>query len=289
MKYIDTGRAAEVSPWFFGRESSDGCPRLTVLTLQMPHARYVNAGISLAAQGFPVKILSVATFGKRAATHRSYGACFRSYVCLVYRADGNPQSLNLYAYVRDNPTTHADADGHCEIICVSIIVTVVGVVSYKIGQLYYHSKELQGVATSYKAEGALLNQVASNPNGNAESQVDLDDLARSIQSDEAKLNIKGSQLASEAVSLINHVRGASDSAGGSFPETSPPGGLAEKTIGAGVETGTKAVQSFVNTTNQLNQPTQPDQRSLVQHTQATHQLVHDPAPPTRKDPKPQDQ
>jgi hypothetical protein len=83
--------------------------------LQMPHARFVGVGISLAAQGFPVKILSVATFCKRAATHRSYGACFRSYVCLVYRADGNPQSLNLYAYVGNNPVSTVDPDGHAEL------------------------------------------------------------------------------------------------------------------------------------------------------------------------------
>lgn len=25
---------------------------------------------------------------------------------------GNPQSINLYAYVNNNPTTHVDADGH---------------------------------------------------------------------------------------------------------------------------------------------------------------------------------
>src|SRR5882724_12013160 len=26
---------------------------------------------------------------------------------------GDPQSLNLYGYVRNNPLGHADADGHC--------------------------------------------------------------------------------------------------------------------------------------------------------------------------------
>jgi hypothetical protein len=30
---------------------------------------------------------------------------------------GDPQSLNLYAYVRNNPITHVDADGHCDGWC----------------------------------------------------------------------------------------------------------------------------------------------------------------------------
>ena len=31
-----------------------------------------------------------------------------------YANFGDPQSLNLYAYVRNNPLSHADADGHCD-------------------------------------------------------------------------------------------------------------------------------------------------------------------------------
>ncbi len=31
-----------------------------------------------------------------------------------YAALGDPQSLNLYAYVRNNPLSRADADGHCD-------------------------------------------------------------------------------------------------------------------------------------------------------------------------------
>jgi hypothetical protein len=30
-----------------------------------------------------------------------------------YASFGNPQSLNLYSYVNNNPTTTRDPDGHC--------------------------------------------------------------------------------------------------------------------------------------------------------------------------------
>ncbi len=31
-----------------------------------------------------------------------------------YSSLDNPQSLNLYGYVGNNPLSHADADGHCD-------------------------------------------------------------------------------------------------------------------------------------------------------------------------------
>jgi RHS repeat-associated protein len=34
-------------------------------------------------------------------------------VTVPYAHFGNPQSLNLYSYVNNNPTTTADPDGHC--------------------------------------------------------------------------------------------------------------------------------------------------------------------------------
>lgn len=38
-----------------------------------------------------------------------------------YATFGNPQSLNLYSYVQNNPVTRADADGHCGDICWALI------------------------------------------------------------------------------------------------------------------------------------------------------------------------
>ena len=33
-----------------------------------------------------------------------------------YADFGNPQSLNLYSYVKNNPTTTRDPDGHCRTV-----------------------------------------------------------------------------------------------------------------------------------------------------------------------------
>jgi RHS repeat-associated protein len=43
---------------------------------------------------------------------------------IPYSEFGDPQSLNLYEYVRNNPLSHADADGHCCDITADAIVFV---------------------------------------------------------------------------------------------------------------------------------------------------------------------
>jgi len=39
-----------------------------------------------------------------------------------YASYANPQTLNLYSYVRNNPLNDGDADGHCDLFCASSIV-----------------------------------------------------------------------------------------------------------------------------------------------------------------------
>jgi RHS repeat-associated protein len=36
-------------------------------------------------------------------------------IAVPYAELGNPQSLNLYSYTKNNPTTLTDIDGHCDI------------------------------------------------------------------------------------------------------------------------------------------------------------------------------
>jgi RHS repeat-associated protein len=43
-----------------------------------------------------------------------------------YAEFGDPQSLNLYGYVKNNPTTRSDADGHCYPWCTVAVGAVVG-------------------------------------------------------------------------------------------------------------------------------------------------------------------
>jgi RHS repeat-associated protein len=52
-----------------------------------------------------------------------------------YANFGNPQSLNLYSYVNNNPTTTRDPDGHCiEDACVAEVAVVVAVIESPEGQ-----------------------------------------------------------------------------------------------------------------------------------------------------------
>jgi RHS repeat-associated protein len=39
---------------------------------------------------------------------------------IPYADLGNPQSLNLYIYADDNPTSDSDLDGHCDWMCTPL-------------------------------------------------------------------------------------------------------------------------------------------------------------------------
>src|SRR5271169_5448286 len=63
-----------------------------------------------------------------------------------YATFDDPQSLNLYSYVRNNPLTRADADGHCPDACVieggSAVVglAVIGTIAVGVGvETYLHT------------------------------------------------------------------------------------------------------------------------------------------------------
>jgi hypothetical protein len=76
----------------------------------------------------------------------------------------DPQSLNLYAYVRNNPLTKVDADGHClEDACVAETLTVgfLGVAALEAGREYYNSTP-QGQASLNGAWNAAKENFTSN-------------------------------------------------------------------------------------------------------------------------------
>jgi RHS repeat-associated protein len=72
-----------------------------------------------------------------------------------YALFGDPQTLNLYAYVRNNPVSRADADGHCadhykDGTCKVNVDPATGQAGAKAG------KQLEGVLNKYdKAVNAL--------------------------------------------------------------------------------------------------------------------------------------
>ena len=64
-----------------------------------------------------------------------------------YANFGNPQSLNLYSYVQNNPTTVGDLDGHCYPLCTVFIGAAVGAATGAGAE--YLSEKLSGKATDW--------------------------------------------------------------------------------------------------------------------------------------------
>ncbi len=57
----------------------------------------------------------------------------------------DPQTLNLYGYVRNNPLKTSDPDGHCEILCASLVAgtAVVSGIVYELHKFHEERKKAQ--------------------------------------------------------------------------------------------------------------------------------------------------
>ena len=122
---------------------------------------------------------------------------------IPYAHFDDPQSLNLYAYVENGPTMKRDADGHCEVLCASIIAGGVAILSAKAGNMYYESQKFKNLANSYKEDAKILNAVTSNPQGFVAQKVDVDALLKDMNNLRMQLNNQGIKVASDALELAN--------------------------------------------------------------------------------------
>jgi RHS repeat-associated protein len=57
-----------------------------------------------------------------------------------YGEFGDPQSLNLYSYVKNTPVTKPDLDGHCATLCFGGIGAAAGAIIYGGGDIYFQWK-----------------------------------------------------------------------------------------------------------------------------------------------------
>ena len=87
-----------------------------------------------------------------------------------YSSLGDPQSLNLYSYVGNNPLSKADADGHCWPVCTTWFWQGVDV--------------LQRAGSAFnKAVGSFISQgaaVISDPTGRSQAVMAMGMLANSV-------------------------------------------------------------------------------------------------------------
>jgi RHS repeat-associated protein len=154
-----------------------------------------------------------------------------------YAEFSDPQTLNLYAYVRNVPSTKVDADGHCELICVSVIAAGVASGIAALARTYYHAKEFNAKKEGLKAEKDLLSKIVEHPNSKAAQNVNIDALAQSISKHDVELYGKGAELASDLVGLVDK---AKIGAKGSESETEKAAGEA---VSQSVEFTNKAMEA----------------------------------------------
>src|SRR5258708_18793994 len=90
-----------------------------------------------------------------------------------YANFGNPQSLNLYSHVENNPTTVGDADGHCPwCLVVAGAVALTEAINYG-ANMYVDAVEFKTAAAVNQADHELLRLVSANPNGLPASKINI--------------------------------------------------------------------------------------------------------------------
>jgi RHS repeat-associated protein len=185
-------------------------------------------------------------------------------VPVPYANLSNPQTLNLYAMVSDDPESFADLDGHCEIICVIVVAVALELASIGGTKAYYSYKETTANAQAKNEELKLAQMVATNPNGPATSQVDVNNLATSYAHDNAATMQAGLQTATQANSAANMAISAAGTAvtGGPNPSSATPN--VDKAVGAGIKAGKTVVSNVTNSTEQKPAQGQTSQQQTGQ-------------------------
>ena len=68
----------------------------------------------------------------------------------------DPQTLNLYAYVRNNPLTNLDKDGHCYPVCTALMGAGLGALAETASELANHQKLSSGKILAAAVGGGVL-------------------------------------------------------------------------------------------------------------------------------------
>ncbi len=79
-----------------------------------------------------------------------------------YADFGNPQSLNLYSYAKNNPTTYVDRDGHCGepisfVVCVVVGAAAAGYTIYELHKWHKEREEAERKAYQQSYDCAMGN------------------------------------------------------------------------------------------------------------------------------------
>jgi hypothetical protein len=83
-----------------------------------------------------------------------------------YAKFDDPQTLNLYAYVRNNPLTNLDKDGHCYPVCTALLGAGLGALAETASELANHQKLSSGKILAAAVGGGVLGAI-TGPVGDA--------------------------------------------------------------------------------------------------------------------------
>jgi RHS repeat-associated protein len=170
----------------------------------------------------------------------------------------NPQTLNLYAMVADDPESFADLDGHCIwdgcLLEGAAVVVGLAVAGYAIYKGVTHLQE--AVEHGEKAEAARGQIIdMATPNAPDRSQPNIDANVETYKNETAaELNgavTAGSEVNSGLGTLSSTASAAisGNPAASSLPAAGiRPAANTEKALGAGVSTGTKGVKALIKAT-----------------------------------------
>ena len=165
-----------------------------------------------------------------------------------YSSLGDPQSLNLYSYVGNNPLSKADADGHCWPVCTTWFWQSVNV-------LQKASNAIGNGIVSFLNQGAAA---ISDPTGRSQAVMAMGMLANSVvpvpefggeinvgASAPAAIETEGAALTTEIPQIqLNAAQGAAweDTVGASLRQVDP-GTVQNVTLQT--QSGTRTVMDFV--------------------------------------------
>jgi RHS repeat-associated protein len=110
----------------------------------------------------------------------------------------DPQSLNLYAYVRNNPTTRADEDGHCELTCL-VVIGVVAAIGLGVYAYHHFTKTVdKGFTEARESSKARQEAYDAAGEGNGkkadEKNAEADRKAKEALKTAAEATMEGAQL-----------------------------------------------------------------------------------------------
>jgi RHS repeat-associated protein len=165
----------------------------------------------------------------------------------------NPQTLNLYAMVHDDPETFADLDGHCiEDACIIEIIVGGAIVIGVVNHLIKAHKEHESAADHNAKADAAFNQLLKDPMSPGAGSISQD-AAIATYTSETKATIASEDGAGSELNaaLSETASAASKAIPGEAPSASTPSAVnAEKAIGAGIKVGNKAVKQSIKATQE---------------------------------------